>query len=152
MKTADKGKEYQNDKEFLINSFLWAGLTNKNRCISNLKIKNEFCFEQNTMADAILSKFKMDDDNEKILNHWRQILQLAKAADEYNDKWTYGLLQIDKEINIKVGSGTFNKMGKEIQVPKYRKLDEHINVFKLELKQYYETKLKPKLFEYELLK
>lgn len=43
-------------------------------------------------------------------------------------------------------------MGKEIQVPKYRKLDEHINVFKLELKQYYETKLKPKLFEYELLK
>ena len=45
-----------------------------------------------------------------------------------------------------------NKKGEEIKVPKYRKLDENISVFKKELKKYYNDVLKPKLFEYELLK
>ena len=60
--------------------------------------------------------------------------------------------QIEKDINVKIGSGTYTKKGEEIKVPKYKKLDERITNFKKELKKYYAEKLVPKLFEYELLK
>ena len=83
---------------------------------------------------------------------WSNVLKLAKASDEYNENWTYGLYQIENEINIKIGSGTYNKKGEEIMKPKYRKLDEQISLLKSELKSYYDEILKPKLFEYELLK
>lgn len=152
MKTGDLGNAYESDIDFLTNAFVWAGLTNKNKCISNMDVKNEFCFKQNTRADKMLSKLDLSEKNKDLLQKWHNILSRAKATDEFNEKYTYGLMQIEKEINIKVGSGTFNKTGKEIMVPKYRKLDEEINSFKSELKKFYETILKPKLFEYELLK
>ena len=76
----------------------------------------------------------------------------AQSADEFIKGKKYGSYQLDKEINIKVGSGTYNKKGEEVLVPKYKKLDECISVFKKELKLYYDEVLKSKLFEYELLK
>lgn len=152
MKTSDLGDKYLEDKEFLFNSFLWAGLSDKNKCISNEDVRNEFCFGQDTLADKILNKYKLNSQNKMLLDAWNKILILIQSADEYIEKWTYGLNQIEKEINIKIGSGTFNKKGEEILVPKYKKLDENISIFKKELNNYYHEIIKPKLFEYELLK
>ena len=152
MKTGDLYDAYLKDQRFLIDAFVWATLSDKNKCISNETVTNQFCILQNTKCDKILKKLKLSKENKNLINKWNELLTLAKATDEFNDNWTYGLLQIEKEINIKVGSGTYNKKGQEIMRPKYRKLDEHINVFKGELKSYYDKVLKPKLFEYELLK
>ena len=60
--------------------------------------------------------------------------------------------QIDEDINIKIGSGQFNKKGEEIMVKKYLDLDEKISHLKKAVQDYFCTYIKPKLFEYELLK
>ena len=152
MKTGDSGNKYQEDQSFLVDSFIWGALTDKNKCLSNLDVKNHFCFYQNTYADELLKKLEISEYNKTILNEWKDILNLSKVTDEYNENFTYGLSQIEKDINVKIGSGTYTKKGEEIKVPKYKKLDERITNFKKELKKYYAEKLVPKLFEYELLK
>lgn len=152
MKTGDAGRAYEKDKNFLINSFLWAGLSEQNKCISNKEVRNEFCFGQKTIADDILNSFELSGRNKDLYDLWIEVFSLAKATDNYNKNWTYGLKQIEKELNEKIGSGTYNKKGEEIKVPKYEKLDEKINVLKTELKKYYFEILTPPLFKYELLK
>jgi len=152
MKTGDLLDKYVEDKEFLTNAFVWATLSNRNKCVSNNRISNQFCILQKTRSDKILKNLKLNRNNKKLIKLWGNILKLAKAADEYNENWTYGLYQIENDINIKIGSGTYNKKGEEIMKPKYRKLDEQISLLKSELKSYYDEVLKPKLFEYELLK
>jgi len=152
MKTGDLSDKYTTDTEFLIDSFVWATLSNKNKCISNENISNQFCILQKTKSDKILKDLKLNNNNKKLIKLWEKVLKLAKATDEYNENWTYGLYQIEHDINIKVGSGTYNKKGEELKKPKYRRLDEQINILKIELKKYYDEILKPKLFEYELLK
>lgn len=152
MKTADKEYEYTRNKTFLYKCFLWAGISQMNRCISKNNLKNEFCFGQKTKADKILKKYKKDTLDKSLLNIWFKILKRIKNTSEYNPNWNYGLYQIDKDINIKIGSGTFNKKNEEIMIPKYRDLDEMVHSLKQELKIYYDKELKPKLFKYELLK
>ncbi|MDD4104171.1 MAG: hypothetical protein PHU89_04150, partial [Bacilli bacterium] len=88
----------------------------------------------------------------ELLESWRQVFECAKAKSEFDLSKTYGLSQIDDEINIKIGSGQFNKKGEEIMVKKYLDLDEKINQLKKSLKDYYLKFIKPKLFEYQLLK
>lgn len=152
MKTADGGLSYSNDNKFLYKCFIWAGISQMNKCISKETLLNQFCFLQNTEADKILNRYKTDNIDRDILNSWNDILLYLSNTEEYNQSWTYGLYQIDKEINVKTGSGTFNKKNEEIMIPKYRKLDEKISLLKDKLKHYYNTEIKPKLFKYQLLK
>ena len=152
MKTADKELEYLNDKQFLYKCFLWAGISQINKCLSKDGLLNNFCFRQNTIADCILSNYTISGDDKVLFNQWQVVLSEAKDTDEYNSNWKYGLSQIDKDLNIKIGSGTLNKKGEEIMVPKYKVLDEKISILKEILRKYYTKELKPKLFKYELLK
>lgn len=152
MKTADGGYSYQKDVDFLKCCFIWSILSTKSQCISREGLKNEFCLNQNTIADSIIKEFSLDNDDITIINQWIDILSDAKDKEEYNNKYTYNLLQIDKDINKKIGSGVFNKKGEEIKIPKYSDLDEKIKELKTQLAQYYKTYIKEKLFFYELLK
>lgn len=152
MKTADGGCSYTNDEKFLYKCFIWAGLSQMNKCLSKTELLNQFCFLQNTEADKILLKYNMDTSDKELMQHWLNVLSLVKTTEEYNKQWNYGLHQIDKEINIKIGSGTFNKKNEEIMVPKYRRLDENISLLKDKLKNYYLNEIKDKLFLYQLLK
>lgn len=152
MKTADGDKAYLNDIDFLKACFIWSILSNKNKCLSSDRVKNEFCLAQDTISDKILATFILNDDDNELLILWTQILDEAKTTNEFTQNYTYGLNQIDKDINIKIGSGSFSKTGKEIEVPKYRELDEKIKTLKELLKKYYDEYIKSKLFEYELLK
>lgn len=152
MKTADGGCCYTKDEKFLYKCFIWAGLSQMNKCLSKAGLINQFCFLQDTDADKILLKYKMDTCDAELMQYWLNVLNLVKTTEEYNYQWNYGLYQIDKEINIKIGSGTFNKKNEEILVPKYRKLDENISLLKDKLKNYYLKEIKNKLFLYQLLK
>lgn len=152
MKTADGDKAYLDDIDFLKACFIWSILSNKNKCLSNDIVRNEFCLSQDTLSDKILATFILNGEDSKLLTLWNQILDETKTKEEFVPNYTYGLNQIDKDINIKIGSGTFNKTGKEIEIPKYRELDEKIKQLKELLKNYYNDFIKDKLFKYELLK
>lgn len=151
-KSGDGGEKYLRDKIFLVNCFVWGGLTNDNNCVSQGEIVNQYCFYQKTFADKVLRSLKLNDKQRELLKQWKKILNIAKAADEYISGRTYGLKQLNKEINVKIGSNNYNKKGEEILKPKYVKLDEAIKVLREETKLFYNDEIVPKLFEYELLK
>lgn len=148
-KSGDGGLEYQKDKDFLNDCFVWSCLTNANKCVSNEHIKNELCLGQTTKADELLD---VNSRNTELLKKWREVLKLAKYTDEYNPEWTYGLHQIIKKINIKADSGDCNKKGEPIMIHKYDELNESIKELKTELNEFYEKYITDNLFKYELLK
>ena len=100
----------------------------------------------------MLSHYTFDVADQILYDAWIEVLNLAKATEEYHADWTYGLSQICDDINVDEPSGTFNKKGEEINRPKYRILDEKISELKRLLKSYYQTEIKDKLFRYQLLK
>lgn len=152
MKTSDGKTKYQRDLQFLIDCFLWAGITNDNKCISNSNLTNQYCFGQSTISDSVLKGYDLNDAEENLLNAWNKVLRLAKKTDEYNANYKYGLFQIEKELNISIPSGTYNKKGDEILKPKYDKLDEAIGDLKDIVKVFYSKQIKKKLLKYELIK
>ena len=149
MKSGDGGTKYQKDKNFLNDCFVWACLTNSNKCISNKQIKNELCLNQNTEANKLLD---INKRNTKLLQKWREVLELVKATKEYNPKFAYGLHQICKDINIKVETGDYNKKNEPIMEYKHSDLNDTIKELKEQLKEFYNKYITPKLFKYELLK
>lgn len=152
MKSGDGGNIYADDIEFLKACFIWSALSTKTQCLSNETIINEFCFKQDTKADAILNEFTLNSEDKELLGRWEEILNIAKGKEEYVSSYKYGFAQLNKDINIKIPSGSFNKTGKEIMIPKYSDLDEKIKTLKDELKNYYNSQVRDKLFLYELLK
>ena len=149
MKSGDGGTKYQKNKAFLNDCFVWTCLTNSNKCISNKQIKNELCLSQNTKTDKLLD---INGRNTKLLQKWREVLELVKKTKEYNPKFTYGLHQICREINIKVETGDYNKRHEPIMEYKYSDLNDTIKELKEQLKEFYNKYITPNLFKYELLK
>ena len=70
--------------------------------------------------------------------------------ENYNPEYTYGLYQIDEEINLKDPVDIGN--GKTKNRPIYGDMDNLIKEIKKLLKQYYIDNLADTLFEYEFLK
>ncbi len=151
-KTADGGTAYQSDEELLKASFIFSLLTNWNQCISNDNIKNEMCLSQRTRADELFKKMKLNNDDLKLYNQWIKILNKAKISDEFNKNYNYGLYQIERDINIKIDSGSRNKKREPIMVHKYPDLNSEISNLKDMLNKYYEDYIHEKLLKYELLK
>lgn len=149
MKSGDGGKKYLKDQDFLDDCLLYACLTNKNKCISTDGKKNELCLNQNTKADGLLN---IHGRHSKLLQKWNKILKMAETKDEANQKYTYGLHQIIREINIKVPTGDNNKKGEPIKQHKYPELNAEIKEFKKMLKDFYDKYITKKMFKYELLK
>ncbi len=151
MKSADGGTAYQSDTDFLNDCLFWSCLTNKNKCISNKKLRNELCLNQRTVADELFIP-NGDGRHTDLVQQWESILSLAATCREFHPKWTYGLSQIEKEINIRVDTGFFNKKGEPTKKWKYPILHGQITEFKRGLKSFYIKWIEPKLFKYELLK
>jgi hypothetical protein len=151
-KTADSGTKYQKDQNFLKASFIFSLLTNWNQCISNDYIRNEVCLGQNTRSDKLFTNLKLTNEELNLYNQWTKILNLAKSKKEFISSYTYGLYQIENDINIKVDSKSKNKKREPIMVHKYSDLNSEIANLKKMLKEYYEKNIQEKLIEYELLK
>ena len=150
MKSGDKGTLYQEDREFLEDCFLWCCLTDRNKCISDRTRQNEMALEQNSKADQIVDRTK--DHRMKLICEWRNVITQAKACEEYNPNYKYGLAQIISDIDISINTAMTDKNGKFLQKKKNQNLDDAIISLKTELKKFYSDYLEPKLFEYELLK
>ena len=162
MKSGDGGLAYMEDRQFLLDCFVWCGLSDKNKCISNDELKNEYCFCQNTKADSILEEYEIlhSPRYAGLLNRWKSILHEAEETEEYNpdEEYTYGLYQLNEEVNItgicKDDEGRIitDKTGKPKQGIIHPELDSQIKLLKADLKNFYNEKIAPKLFEYQLLK
>ena len=150
MKSGDKGTLYQEDREFLEDCFLWCCLTDRNKCISDRTRQNEMALEQNSKADQIVDRTK--DHRMKLICEWRNVITQAKACEEYNPNYKYGLAQIISELDINIDTAMTDKNGKFLKKKKNQGLDDAIISLKAELKKFYSDYLEPKLFEYELLK
>ena len=155
MKSADGGTKYQEDMEFLQKCFIWSCITNKNVCISNDNIVNQFCLYQDTNADKILKKISLDIADKDLLSSWNKLLIKVKTKTEYQSNYKYGLYQIEKDINIDVESGRKDKTGKMILIKKYNNsgdVDDLVKQIKKQLEKYREDFIGKKLFKYQLLK
>ena len=61
--------------------------------------ENELCFDAGTLASEQLGKFKLNSDEKELIKNWEDILTEAKKTENYNKKLTYGLYQIEMELN-----------------------------------------------------
>lgn len=150
MKSGDKGTLYQEDREFLEDCFLWCCLTDRNKCISDRTRQNEMALEQNSKADQIVDR--IPDHRMNLILEWRNVITKAKACEEYNSNYKYGLAQIISDLDINIDTAMIDKNGKFLQKKKNQELHDAIISLKDELKKFYSDYLEPKLFEYELLK
>jgi len=145
--TADKGDAYTKDKDFLFRCFFWSCLSQRNHCLSldgsdGRFYRNELCFDKGTIASKELAAHTLNPDERHIFDAWSRLLDKAKKTQEYNPRFTYGLYQIEKEINLR------NEEKEYI----YPDIHNDVQVLKALLKAYYAKYIVKKLFGYELLK
>lgn len=174
--TADKGEEYVKDKEFLKKCLIFTCLSQINHCrtfkgTNERMYYNELCLLQDTLSDKELSKFKLDHEDESLIDKWKLVLEEAKRLKP--DIIKYGLYQIEEELtNKKKGDKrkaslyvekddenyyygtTTQEITKAENVINFdnSNLMNYIKELKDALKIYYKTQIQDKLFEYELLK
>ncbi len=172
MKSGDKAEQFNADvkkgilNKFLCQTLIWTGLTHYahlrslNSKDNRFFYKNEICFDnldgKTTLAREKLEEFisegyKLSEEEMQLFDKWNNILEKTKETDEYNPKYTYGLYQIDEEINIKIQQGV-KKDGTPNMVTKYGDLNNLIKDMKGMIKSYYLNNIVDKLFEYEFLK
>ena len=156
-KSADGGKKYIEDANFLRSCFIYTCLTNLQQCISDDKVRNELALLQNTKADAVLYKHKQElaKGDIEILNSWKELIEEAKQCQNkeayFDKKLTYGLYQIEKDLCSAVIEKE-DKFGKKYYEDAYKTLNDKVFEFKKELEKYYKKNIHSKLFKYELLK
>lgn len=150
--TSDGGDRYTKDRDFLKSCLIYTCLSRYNKCLSfdgsdGRFYKNELCFHKDAVAMNDIAKFKLDDEEKKLLEVWNRVLEKAAATGKMVEKFTYGPYQIEQEIN------TFHKdeTGKK-NIYDYPELNAELNTLKALLKTYYKTHIREKMFEYELVK
>jgi hypothetical protein len=152
--TSDGGDKYTKDKEFLKNCLIYTCLSNQNKCLSFIGsdgryYKNNLCFDNDTIASNELKHTKLDLDEKELINLWDKIIDEARKTRNYNNSYTYGIYQINKELNTFDISG----IGKGKQrIYDYPELNGLLNILKIKLKKYYKSHITDKMFKYELLK
>ena len=162
--TSDGGNAYTHDPMFLKSCLIYTCLSNQNKCLSfdgsdGRRYQNELCFDdsraEKPLALQDLEKYAvskatvLDDEEEGLLEVWRQILAEAKKTAGYNPIFNYGVYQITKELNTShvVGTGKSKK-----KVYDYPVLNGHLDTLRVMLKAYYKSHITMKMFKYELLK
>lgn len=157
MKSADMKDKYLKDlksgklNNFLLKNLFYVCFEPQNHCRSlkgtdNRFYRNEICLDENTIASKKIKELEMNEEEQKLIAIWNKILLQAKETKNYNPEFTYGLYQIDEELN------TSHKDDKGKNIPDYPELNGNIKALKALLKDYYLKEIAPVLFEYEMLK
>ena len=179
MTSSDGGTEFENDKEFLKQCFIYACLTNANKCFSfdgsdGNYYRNELCLDNGTFARDLINKYreneelsnveeKLIEQYEKILNEIKKVQDNKYMYEEYNPKYSYGVAQIQKTINIKeedkdeAGNIIYERNSKGEMTPKMvdkygKNLSNLITPLQTALDEYYLKFIKPKMIMYQLVK
>ena len=160
MKSADKADEYQHDvisgklDDFLRKCLIFTCLEMQNHCRSfrgsdGKYYRNELSFDSSngdTLAITKLQDATLDDEDTRMLDAWRIILEEAKKCEEYDPEITYGLFQIHADLD------TFEIDENDVKVWNHRELHSSLQTMKTLIRGYYNKEIVPTLFEYELLK
>ena len=155
--TFDGGDAYTHDSDFLKSCLIYTCLSNQNKCLSfdgsdGRYYRNELCFDTtngDTVASADLAKMTLDADEKALMKLWDDILAEAKKTANYDNRLTYGVYQITKELNTSHKTGT----GRSQQtVYDYPTLNGYLETLRTNLKAYYKSHITDKMFQYELLK
>lgn len=163
MKSADKKDKYLKAvgsgelSAWLLKVLLWTSLTQQAHMRSftgsnGIYYRNELCLDDSsgeTLATAELRRMSPNDNDAKLFNQWNTIIECAKETGGYNPELTYGVYQIQEELNTfkTVKEGKQNK-----RVYDYPELNGNLSTLKAMLKDYYLDVIVPVLFEYEFLK
>ncbi|QDG80383.1 hypothetical protein [Weissella cibaria] len=150
-------KDYRANKidEFVNNILLFTVLHTHNHIRSFVGsdgdlYKNELSLDNNlgqTLATKDLRYDLLDNYSKVLLEDWDRVLTLAKNADEYDNRFNYGVFQISDEINVSSKDANTDRV-----VYKYPELNGALNTLKNHTKELYINKIVPELFEYEFLK
>lgn len=152
--TSDGGDEYTKDRDFLKSCLIYTCLSNQNKCLSftgsdGRYYKNELCFDEDTLASKDLEKYTLNEDEEELIKLWKRILTRARKIEDSDKDITYGVYQIDKELNT--FSYIFEGKTKK-KVYDYPDLNGDLIALRDKLKKYYKKYITEKMFEYELVK
>lgn len=140
-KSTDKGDLYKNDVQFLKECLIYTCLCYYNKCLSfngsdGRYYRNELCFDTtngDTVASADLAKMTLDADEKALVALWNNILDEAKKTENYDNRLTYGVYQITKELNTSktIGTGKSKKT-----VYDYPVLNGYLDTLRTMLKAY----------------
>lgn len=72
---------------------------------------------------------------------------IKKTVKNYNQKYTYGIYQIKKELNT-----SYILEDSASKIYDYPELNGMLKTLSIKLKDYLITNIQPKMYEYELLK
>lgn len=152
--TSDGGDAYTKDPDFLKSCLIYTCLSNQNKCLSftgsdGRYYNNELCFDTDTLASTDLKKYTLNEDEEDLLKLWERILKKAKLTAKYNPDYSYGVYQIDKELNTFTVDNSYKAKKK---VYDYPELNGDLVTLRTKLKEYYSKHIREKMFQYELVK
>ena len=111
--------------------------------------RNEICLDTtngSTIASEELKGLKIGSKEKELLDLWSKILEEAKKTKNYDKTLTYGIYQIQDELN------TSHKNEIEETVYDYPVLNGDLATLRSLIKTYYIEEILPFLFEYEFLK
>ena len=92
---------------------------------------------------------KLDRDENELIRLWHKIISEARKTKNYDSSFTYGIYQINEELNTFTVVGTGKRKQK---IYDYPELNGLLNTLRIKLKKYYKSHITNKMFEYELLK
>ena len=161
MKSADMKEKYVKDliknklNNFLLKNLLFICFEPQNHCRTiegsdGRFYRNELCLDitnGETIASKKLEYFNYNELEKKMLQVWNNIISLARETKEYKPHYTYGLYQIDKELNT-----SYKDEKSKTSIYDYPQLNENISILKELVKEYYLNEILPTLFKYEFLK
>lgn len=111
--------------------------------------RNELCLDTTngeTIASRDLKSLSLNTKELELVDLWNKILGEARKTLNYDKSLTYGIYQIQDELNTSYK----NDLGKTVY--DYPELNGNIYTLKTLLKQYYLEEIVPVLFKYEFLK
>ena len=163
MKSADQSERFILDcqtgqnLQFLLKVLLFSIFEPQNHMLSftgsnQIEYRNELSLDLTngeTIASRDLKNLNMNNSEKRIIKQWSLILEASKKTKNYNPKLTYGLYQINEELNTYhiVIDGKKNK-----RVYDYPELNGNISTMKSLVRDYYKDEIVSTLFDYEFLK
>ena len=139
--------------QFLLKCLLFTVLEPQNhmRCFKGSNGKfytNQLCLDASNGETIAIRDLKLLNKNEKeneLLSIWDTILKFVKQTSSYNPRMTYGVHQIEKEIN------TFHRDENNKRHPDHPELNGALKSLNEHLKCYYITEILPVLYRYKFL-
>lgn len=153
---ADNGANFVGDQDFLKTCLIYTALSRHNKILSfdgsnKVLYRNELCFDSGTIASAKLSNFQLSQEEQQLIDLWNKVLANARTTPNYDPRFSYGLCQIDIDLNtshqIVKPNSTQTQTVWDNPI-----LNGDIKSLKTALAAYHENTITPKLWQFGLLK